>query len=683
MISTEFLGIAADVLLLAIQSVFVLCCWVYLISGLDDLVIDLMWMGYKAFDRLSGRRRRSPTRGELLALPERPLAIMFPAWHEADVIGAAVANILATIEYSNFQVFIGTYPNDLDTQREADLLTARFHNVHKVVTSAPGPTCKADCLNHILAAIRAFEERTGTEFIGVVMQDAEDVVPPLALHVFNYYAREFDLVQVPVLSLPRRWWDLTGGHYMEEFAEFGAKEIYVREHFAGVVPGCGVGTYYSKRALSLAEETGETFSTRSLTEDYEFSFRMRDAGLKMHFARIFMTTRVPAQGWRRLLGRTRTVHELVATREFFPNKFRAAFRQKSRWTVGIALQGWRNFGWKAGWRVRYLFWRDRRGLVLAHVTVLGAVAFLAFLGLELFPLLDPSAGHPAPLLPADDWLWNVVWINLGLLAYRLFQRHLWACVHYGPRVLPMVTARYFWASVVNYCALVRALRLWARHLRTGKPIGWDKTAHVFPIGAPTAAAVAPKAAIPATVAPAPRHSLGDALLDTKLLDPPGLVQAEVRAAAEGRRLEEILLDGAMVGEAHLARAVAQHAGLPLHESNDPFSIAADLLQEFPLDLALRSRCVPVACTHVGGLVVATAIPPDADRVSALSQRLGRPVEVRIATREFVLRCLTRMTTQALWNSPKHGLVGVEAVPGATDTSAFPPPSEAGRQEQAS
>jgi len=56
-------------------------------------------------------------------------------------------------------------------------------------------------------------------------------------------------------------------------------------------------------------------------------------------------------------------------------------------------------------------------------------------------------------------------------------------------VLPMVAVRYLWAGAVNYCALIRALRLWARHLRTGKPIGWNKTAHVFPIGATAAAPV--------------------------------------------------------------------------------------------------------------------------------------------------------------------------------------------------
>lgn len=656
MISPEFLGVAADVLLLAIQGVFVLCCWIYLISGLDDLAVDLMWAGYKAFDRLSGRRRRPPTRVELLARPERPLAIMFPAWHEADVIGAAVANILATLEYRNFQVFIGTYPNDPGTQREADLLAERFHNVHKVVTSAPGPTCKADCLNHILDAIRAFEERSGTEFIGVVIQDAEDVVPPLALHLFNWYAAEFDLVQVPVLSLPRKWWDLTGGHYMEEFAEFGAKEMFVRERFAGVVPGCGVGTFYSKRALALAEATGETFSTRSLTEDYEFSFRMRDAGLKMHFARIFMAERVPAQGWRRVLGRTRTARTLVATREFFPNGFRAAFRQKARWTVGISLQGWRNFGWKAGWRVRYLFWRDRRNLFLAHVMVLGALAFLAFLSLQIYPLIVPEAGRPAPLLPADDPLWNLVWINLGLLAHRMFQRHLWACVHYGPRVLPMVAVRYAWSVVVNYCALVRAQRLWVGHLRTGKPIGWDKTAHVFPIGAPAGAPV--------------RRRLGDLLLDRKLLSSAELARAGARAAAERRRLEEVLLDTGAVGETELAAALAQHSGLALCNA-DPHGLPIDVLSALPLDVAQSLGCVAVARMPEGRLAVASAVALDPADVAALEQQVGSPVEFRVATRGFVARCLARMTTQPQWDE-----MTASALAGASDRGALRQASQA-------
>ena len=475
------LGAALDGVLIGIQFIFVVCCWVYLVSGLDDLAVDGMFAWYVLRDRIAGRHRPWPSVQALRAKPEQHFAVMFPAWHEAEVIGAAVANYCATIEYARFHIFIGTYPNDPDTQREADKLVARFANVHKVVTGAPGPTCKADCLNHIIEAIRALERREGIGFAGVVMQDAEDVVHPLLLRVFNHHVPDCDLVQTPVLSLPRRWWEVTAGHYMEEFAEFHAKEMLVRERFAGVVPGSGVGTCYSRRALSVAEATGETFSTRSLTEDYEFSFRLREAELRMAFVRMPLHRRVPRTGWSRLLGAERQQREWIGTREFFPGSFRAAFRQKARWTVGISLQGWANFGWRGNWRIRYLFWRDRRGLVLSHVTLLGAVTFLAFLGLEGFALLVPEAGRPAPLMPDDSWLWNLVWINIGLLAHRLAQRHYWSWVHFGPGALPLVSVRYLWAAIINYCALVRATRLWARYLATGARIGWDKTRHQYPI----------------------------------------------------------------------------------------------------------------------------------------------------------------------------------------------------------
>jgi len=369
--------------------------------------------------------------------------------------------------------------------------------------------------------IRAFEVNEGISFAGIVMQDAEDVVHPLALRLFNYYVPDYDLVQTPVLSLRRSWWDITGGHYMEEFAEFHAKEMMVRERFAGVVPGSGVGTCYSRRALARADETGETFSTHSLTEDYEFSFRLRDAGLRMIFARVSVNRTEPATGISRWFRRERTTRDWIATREYFPSHFRAAFRQKSRWTIGIALQGWRTFGWSADWQIIYLFWRDRRGLVLAHVTALGGIAFAAFLGLEAFAALVPQAGRPAPLLPEDDPLWMVVNFNLGLLAHRMLQRHFWAWVHYGPGVLPMVAIRYFWASIVNYCALVRALRIWARHLRTGAPIGWDKTAHHFPIGSPLHAS---------------NNDLGDLLLADNLL------LSERSSVTTGVGPERVLMD---------------------------------------------------------------------------------------------------------------------------------------------
>ncbi|WP_223200730.1 glycosyltransferase, partial [Staphylococcus aureus] len=48
-----------------------------------------------------------------------------------------------TLDYENYHIFVGTYPNDPDTQRDVDEVCARFPNVHKVVCARPGPTSKA------------------------------------------------------------------------------------------------------------------------------------------------------------------------------------------------------------------------------------------------------------------------------------------------------------------------------------------------------------------------------------------------------------------------------------------------------------------------------------------------------------------------------------------------------------
>src|SRR5687768_14212854 len=126
---------------------------VMLISSLDDLVIDIVcwtrrvwraWTVYRVHPRLEPAALLEPV--------EQPLAIMVPAWREAGVIGP-MANLAApTLDYENYHLFVGTYPNDMDTQRDVDAVAARFRNVHKVVCARPGPTSKADCLNNVVDA---------------------------------------------------------------------------------------------------------------------------------------------------------------------------------------------------------------------------------------------------------------------------------------------------------------------------------------------------------------------------------------------------------------------------------------------------------------------------------------------------------------------------------------------------
>ena len=58
---------------------------------------------------------------------------------------------------------------------------------------------------------------------------------------FNYLLPRMDLIQLPVFSLERHWYELVAGTYMDEFAEAHGKDMLVREHIAGVVPSSGVG----------------------------------------------------------------------------------------------------------------------------------------------------------------------------------------------------------------------------------------------------------------------------------------------------------------------------------------------------------------------------------------------------------------------------------------------------------
>jgi bacteriophage N4 adsorption protein B len=71
----------------------------FLISGLDDLIIDLCY----CMRRL---RRRSSISGALPQLSlggeERPIAIMVPAWHEHDVIYSMVRTNRKHIDYIDY-----------------------------------------------------------------------------------------------------------------------------------------------------------------------------------------------------------------------------------------------------------------------------------------------------------------------------------------------------------------------------------------------------------------------------------------------------------------------------------------------------------------------------------------------------------------------------------------------------
>lgn len=346
---------------LGIKILLYLCAFLICISSADDAFIDLYFWVYTAYRKFFIRDEHPRMKAdELYSKDEQPIAIMVPAWQESDVIHFMADNSAKAFDYDAYHIFIGTYPNDPETQKEVDAVAAIYPNIHKIVTTEPGPTTKADCLNHVIEYIFKFEKENSFEFACIAYHDAEDVVHPLELKLFNYLVPRMDLIQLPVKPLPRKYRQLVGGHYMDEFAEAHGKDIVVREHLTGNVPSAGVATAFSRRAIFMLSElnNGMVFDTGSLTEDYEIGYRLKELGAREVFVRFPVIVDKDLPG--RFQPNKDAPTELVDVREYFPAKFWFSVRQKSRWIVGIVFQGWKNIGWPKEWPLRILCYEIER-----------------------------------------------------------------------------------------------------------------------------------------------------------------------------------------------------------------------------------------------------------------------------------------------------------------------------------
>jgi adsorption protein B len=474
---------AIAAMLVACKLLTVVVGVLFLVSGSDDLFIDLCYLVRVLYKRLFVTPRYPPLLEEdLRALAEQPIAVMIPAWQESSVIRQMLLNTRGRLDYTNYVLFVGTYPNDPATAREVDGLEEAGARVVRVTVPHNGPTNKADCLNWIYHGIRRYEAAERVAFQIFVMQDCEDVIHPLCYRLFNYLIPRKDMVQLPVLSLERRWHEFTGSHYLDEFAQLHYKDLVVRELLDRSLPAAGVGVAFSRRALAAVADAnrGEIFSTKSLTEDYDFGFRLKRLGMRQIFVKFAVERDVVRSDAASGTRRARRVRELVGVREYFPATLRAAIRQKSRWVVGIVMQGWSHLGWSSDWRTNYMLYRDRKSLITNLATIAGYLVVSVVLSVWVMQCLWPDAYRFPPIVQRGSTLWYMLLANFALLVWRVLQRAFCVWRLHGYRQAALSIARLPWANLVNFAATVRAIRLYVRHLRTGKAIAWDKTDHTYP-----------------------------------------------------------------------------------------------------------------------------------------------------------------------------------------------------------
>lgn len=427
-----------------------------LLGAIDEMAVDCTYLWLRSSGRCLTPRidEAKLSRGPL----SHRCAIFIPAWQEARVIGATVSHALDVWPHQELWLFVGCYRNDPETAAAAAAARAQADpRLRVIVADVDGPSCKADCLNHLFTALRRREAETGEIAGFVVLHDAEDMVDPAALPLLDRAMEDCDFAQLPVVALPQRRSPWIAGHYSDEFAEAHGKNMVVRSALGIPIPGAGVGCAINRPLLNLLDEARGgrgPFAVGALTEDYELGLTIGREGGRARFLRHRTTT-----------GR------LIATRSYFPSDRKSAVRQKTRWTHGIALQGWDRLGWRGGPVDLWMQLRDRRGPFAALLLAI-AYSLIVFTLVEL--LL--SAGGVAPVVPISRELSLLLILNTLALLWRALMRACFTAREHGLLQGLLAVPRIVVSNTIAILAGVRALSAYVASLR-GAPFVWDKTTH--------------------------------------------------------------------------------------------------------------------------------------------------------------------------------------------------------------
>lgn len=165
---------ALGVLQVVERELLLFACFWFIISALDELIVDLVWI----YLRLSGRGAagRLPAGVETRPLSGR-IAVLVPAWQEAEVIGAMVAHTLKAWPQTGLRLYVGCYCNDAATLQAALAGASGDTRFRLVVHGNRGPTTKADCLNRLYAALCDDEARSDIVFTGVLLHVPRHYLP--------------------------------------------------------------------------------------------------------------------------------------------------------------------------------------------------------------------------------------------------------------------------------------------------------------------------------------------------------------------------------------------------------------------------------------------------------------------------------------------------------------------------
>ncbi|MDL2253650.1 phage adsorption protein NrfB [Ruminococcaceae bacterium OttesenSCG-928-I18] len=610
----------------------------YLLTGFDDFIWDIITL----FRRKRYRRQRLDPH-QLDTVPPKLLAVAIAAWHEDNVLGAVIENVIASVHYpkSMYHIFLGVYPNDDATMAVAAELEAKFPNVHRVVNELPGPTSKAQNINYVIRQIRDFEQEHGWQFASLTIHDSEDVIHSYELKVTNYLLEKYEAMQFPVfpiLPMPRFrnfFKTITTGTYADEFAENHFSTMVSRYNSGAFVPSAGTGFALSRATIeSFGDE--DVLPRDSLTEDYRLSLTLFERGIQMYY----VLERVP-----RITNDNKLKWDFIATRSIFPNTFKTATKQKTRWILGITMQSFkfRDIFQTKGLRLvgRYSLYKDLKAKVGNLLVFVGYPVLIYFLVSLFVPL------------PVIYPIYSVSWYLCVVVTIMMIERQLFRGVSiynvYGMRSVffaclfpPIIPLRLVWGNIINMVATFKAYKQKILGQNTNKKankkaekqaakgnaakapakkkLAWDKTEHTF---------------LEKSVLKRYHRNMGDVLLEKGFVTPEQLAEALREAAKKEQPIGSYLLGEGLITEEQLLLALS-------HVKHIQFLTSSDLVCYHPQQFAsvfdealLRSLLsIPVMKTPTGYVIAFCESSPN-DAQTTLRNAYGITVSAVFASRTAI------------------------------------------------
>jgi adsorption protein B len=426
------------------------------ISGIDDTFIDsLYWLNLRKY------KKTLPTIDKIKNVQEHSIALVICAWKEYRVIERTLQYAMKNIKYSNYQIFVGLYPNDTETIKVIRRIAEENKRVYACINDKDGPTTKADNLNNVYSKIKIYEAEAGKLFDIILIHDSEDFIHPLSLKLFNYSImyHGYDAAQIPVIPIKDKRGKLIHRTSCDAFAEVHSKDLIVRQSLKVFLPFAGTGMCFKRGIFTTLENKyQQVFNEINLTEDYELGLKLYKMGYKVRY--INMESHMAG------------MQNIIATQEYFPNKFWAAVKQRSRWTAGICFQNWTIHKWEGTLKNKYFLLRDRKTIFSNLMIILSNTVFVMFILYVFHDSLGLQIMEDT--VKTSIVLEVLLWCAFGFMLSRLLHRFIFTYTWYGYKYAAIGLIRIAVDNVINFFATLRAIKVF---MGLKQKIVWESTEH--------------------------------------------------------------------------------------------------------------------------------------------------------------------------------------------------------------